>query len=241
MLLINDLHVSYGGIKALRGITLRIEDNKIVTLIGANGAGKSSTLRSIMNLVKKESGKVYFDDEDITNFKTMDIVKKGNVGWPVNVLHHAPTEETIMESLITGPYGRCVYHCDNDVVDHQVVNLLLEGGTTVSFTMCAFTVDCAREIRIMGTMGEIFGDFHNNTISVMPFGKDAYDIDINQLTSDFSGHGGGDARMVEEFLRLLNGEPVSESITIINHSIESHLVALAAERSRLNNGESLIL
>jgi predicted dehydrogenase len=171
----------------------------------------------------------------------MDIVKKGNVGWPVNVLHHAPTEETIMESLKTGPYGRCVYHCDNDVVDHQVVNLLLEGGTTVSFTMCAFTVDCAREIRIMGTMGEIFGDFRSNTISVMPFGKDTYDIDISQLTSDFSGHGGGDARMVEEFLRLLNGEPVSESITTIDHSIESHLVALAAERSRLNNGESLIL
>ncbi len=102
MLLINDLHVSYGGIKALRGITLRIEDNKIVTLIGANGAGKSSTLRAIMNLVKKESGKVYFDDEDITDFKTMDIVKKGIVLSPEG--RRVFSNLTVEENLILGAY-----------------------------------------------------------------------------------------------------------------------------------------
>ena len=77
MLTIKDLHVSYGGIKAIRGINIDIEENKIVTLIGANGAGKSSTLRAIMNLVKKESGTVSYNGEDLTNLKTMDIVKKG--------------------------------------------------------------------------------------------------------------------------------------------------------------------
>ena len=102
MLLINDLHVSYGGIKALRGITLRIEDNKIVTLIGANGAGKSSTLRAIMNLVKKESGKVYFDDEDITDFKTKDIVKKGIVLSPEG--RRVFSNLTAEENLILGAY-----------------------------------------------------------------------------------------------------------------------------------------
>lgn len=102
MLLINDLHVSYGGIKALRGITLRIEDNKIVTLIGANGAGKSSTLRAIMNLAKKESGKVYFDDEDITDFKTMDIVKKGIVLSPEG--RRVFSNLTVEENLILGAY-----------------------------------------------------------------------------------------------------------------------------------------
>ena len=171
----------------------------------------------------------------------MGMVKKGEYGWPVNVLHNEPTEENIMESLRTGPYGRCVYHCDNNVVDHQVVNLLLEEGTTINFTMCGFTADGGRELRIMGTLGEIYGNVHNKKISVMPFGKEAIDIDISKLTDDFSGHEGGDARMVEEFLRLLNGEPVSKSITTISRSVESHLVALAAERSRLNNGESLIL
>lgn len=77
MLTVKNLHVSYGGIKALRGINIHIEENKIVTLIGANGAGKSSTLRAIMNLVKKEEGVVEYDGEDLTNLKTMDIVKKG--------------------------------------------------------------------------------------------------------------------------------------------------------------------
>jgi branched-chain amino acid transport system ATP-binding protein len=102
MLLVNDLHVSYGGIKALRGITLRIEDNQIVTLIGANGAGKSSTLRAIMNLTKKESGKVYFDDEDITDFKTMDIVKKGIVLSPEG--RRVFSNLTVEENLILGAY-----------------------------------------------------------------------------------------------------------------------------------------
>lgn len=102
MLLVNDLHVSYGGIKALRGITLRIEDNQIVTLIGANGAGKSSTLRAIMNLTKKESGKVYFDDEDITDNKTMDIVKKGIVLSPEG--RKVFSNLTVEENLILGAY-----------------------------------------------------------------------------------------------------------------------------------------
>lgn len=102
MLLVNDLHVSYGGIKALRGITLRIEDNQIVTLIGANGAGKSSTLRAIMNLTKKESGKVFFDDEDITDYKTMDIVKKGIVLSPEG--RRVFSNLTVEENLILGAY-----------------------------------------------------------------------------------------------------------------------------------------
>lgn len=171
----------------------------------------------------------------------LDKVRRGEHGWPVNVLQHEPTEENIMQSLKSGPYGRCVYHCDNNVVDHQVVNLLLEDGVTVSFTMCAFTADGGRELRIMGTMGEIIGDVHQKKITVMPFGTEPVEIDVRQLTDDFSGHEGGDARMIEDFLNLLNGESVSNSITTISRSVESHLVALAAERSRLNNGQPVIL
>lgn len=171
----------------------------------------------------------------------LDRVKRGDCGWPVDVLQHEPTEENILQSLKTGPYGRCVYRCDNDVVDHQVVNLLLEGGTTVSFTMCAFTADGGREMRIMGTMGEILGDVHAKRIVVRPFGGEEQVIDVGQLTDDFSGHEGGDARMIEDFLRLLGGETVSGSVTTIGRSVESHLVALAAERSRLHGGEAVTL
>ena len=103
MLKVTNLHVSYGGIKALRGININIEENKIVTLIGANGAGKSSTLRAIMNLVKKDQGRVEYDGEDLTNLKTMDIVKKGIALSPEG-RRFLPT--TVEENLILGAYTR---------------------------------------------------------------------------------------------------------------------------------------
>ncbi len=103
MLKIEDLRVSYGGIEALRGINLHIEDNKIVTLIGANGAGKSSTLRAIMNLVKKE-GKVSYEGEDISQTKTMDIVKKGIALVPEG--RKVFQNLTVEENLILGAYTR---------------------------------------------------------------------------------------------------------------------------------------
>ncbi|WP_313758166.1 ABC transporter ATP-binding protein [Tissierella sp.] len=105
MLTIKNLHVSYGGIKALRGININIEENKIVTLIGANGAGKSSTLRAIMNLVKKEDGKVEYDGDDLTNLKTMEIVKKGIALSPEG--RRVFANLTVEENLILGAYTRC--------------------------------------------------------------------------------------------------------------------------------------
>lgn len=104
MLTIKNLHVSYGGIKALSGINIDIEENKIVTLIGANGAGKSSTLRAIMNLVKKEDGKVEYDGDDLTNLKTMDIVKKGIALSPEG--RRVFANLTVEENLILGAYTR---------------------------------------------------------------------------------------------------------------------------------------
>lgn len=104
MLTVKNLHVSYGGIKALRGVNINIEENKIVTLIGANGAGKSSTLRAIMNLVKKEDGKVEYDGDDLTNLKTMDIVKKGIALSPEG--RRVFANLTVEENLILGAYTR---------------------------------------------------------------------------------------------------------------------------------------
>ena len=168
----------------------------------------------------------------------MGRVEKGLLDWPLNVVTTDPTAENVMKALQTGPYGRCVYHCDNDVVDHQVVNLELEDGATVNFTMCAFTAQGNRQVRVMGTMGEIYGDVNAKSIKVMPFGQEAEEIDVAKLTSDFSGHGGGDARLVEDFLNLVSGEKVGGSaLTNIVASVESHRVALAAERSRLNGGQ----
>lgn len=168
-------------------------------------------------------------------------IRQNKLDWPVNVLTTDPTEENVLQALKTGPYGQCVYHCDNDVVDHQVVNLLLEGGATVNFTMCAFTKECARQIRIMGTRAEIIGDMEKNTIEVLPFVGENELIDVNTLTSDFSGHGGGDARMLEDLLDLVAGGRTGGALTNISRSVESHLVALAAEESRLCGGKSIAL
>lgn len=78
-------------------------------------------------------------------------------GWPCDVLTLHPTEASIRQAIQEGPYGRCVYFCDNDVVDHQVVNLEMEGGLTVNFTMSAFTAGGGRYTNFMGAMGDMIG------------------------------------------------------------------------------------
>ncbi len=104
MLKIIDLHVNYGGIAALRGISLTIEENQIVTLIGANGAGKSSTLRSIMGLVPKSGGKVLYKGEDFTNLPTKDLVARGIAMVPEG--RRVFADLTVEENLVLGAYTR---------------------------------------------------------------------------------------------------------------------------------------
>ncbi|MCF6461647.1 ABC transporter ATP-binding protein [Clostridium sp. Cult3] len=104
MLKVSNLHVNYGGINALRGIDISIEENQIVTLIGANGAGKSSTLRAIMGLVEKSQGKIEYNGEDLTNMATKDIVKKGIVMVPEG--RRVFEDLTVEENLILGAYTR---------------------------------------------------------------------------------------------------------------------------------------
>ena len=170
----------------------------------------------------------------------LDEFKNSGDAWPQNVVAFEPSEEKLLAALRSGPYGRCVYHCDNNVVDHQVVNLELEGGATVNFTMTAFTAHGGRTLRVGGTMGELFGDMKQNAIRVMRYGKEDEVIDVNALSDDFSGHGGGDGRLILEFLDYVRGEKeLSGTMTSIDRSVESHLVAFAAEESRLNRGKPI--
>lgn len=104
MLEVIDLHVNYGGINALRGISLTIDQNQIVTLIGANGAGKSSTLRAIMGLVKKSQGRVLYKGENFTTLPTKDIVAKGIAMVPEG--RRVFADLTVEENLILGAYTR---------------------------------------------------------------------------------------------------------------------------------------
>lgn len=104
MLKIENLRVNYGGIKALRGINMEIPKNKIVSLVGANGAGKSTTLRAIIGLVKSASGKIIYDGQDITDMETKDIVKNGLVLVPEG--RRVFSDLTVDENLMLGAYAR---------------------------------------------------------------------------------------------------------------------------------------
>ncbi|NBJ88298.1 Gfo/Idh/MocA family protein [Acutalibacter sp. 1XD8-36] len=182
-----------------------------------------------------------FDAERIyiTGEKT-GLMHGGN--WISSVLSVENTVESTYEALRHGPYGRCVYHCDNNVVDHQQTNLLMEDGTTIQFTMCAFTEDCYRYFKAMGTKGEIEADMKSNIIRIRVFGKGEEVIDLKALSSDLKGHGGGDSGIIEDFLNMLiDGAEPTERTTTLEHSMESHYVALAAEASRLRGGELIDL
>ncbi len=102
MLKINDLHVHYGGIHALRGIDINVEKGKIISLIGANGAGKSTTLRTIMSLENPSNGSIIYNGENITNKKTKDIVANGIVLVPEG--RRIFPNLTVKENLILGAY-----------------------------------------------------------------------------------------------------------------------------------------
>ena len=162
--------------------------------------------------------------------------------WISSVLSVEHTLESTYKALREGPYGRCVYHCDNDVVDHQQTNLLMEDGSTISFTMCAFTENCYRTFKAMGTKGEIEADMKSNLIHVRVFGQEEEIIDVGKLSSDLKGHGGGDSGIVEDFLNmLLTDSQPNQRTTTLEHSMESHFIALAAEESRLAGGKVIHL
>ena len=104
MLKIDNLHVSYGGIRALRGISLEVPDGKIVTLIGANGAGKSTTLRTISGLVKADSGSITYDGQELLGQPIYKILQKGIALVPEG--RRVFTNLTVLENLKIGAYLR---------------------------------------------------------------------------------------------------------------------------------------
>lgn len=104
MLKIENLHVSYGGIRALRGISLEVPDGKIVTLIGANGAGKSTMLRTITGLVKAESGSIRWNDHELLGQPTDRIISAGIAMCPEG--RRVFADLTVLENLKIGAYLR---------------------------------------------------------------------------------------------------------------------------------------
>ena len=155
------------------------------------------------------------------------------IGWPVSAISEDTSLEARQRALETGPYGRCVYHCDNDVVDHQIVNMEVESGASVALVMHGHSHEEARTMRYDGTRATLRGKFGYG------FG-DAIEIH-DHLTSRIeridpqaggSGHGGGDEGVMAAFVRAVR-DSSSAALTSARESLESHLMAFAAEQARV--------
>ena len=114
LLEIRDLKVNYGGIEALKGVSFDVKEGEIVTLIGANGAGKSTTLRAIMSVVNPTSGTISYEGKDITHAATHDIVQRGIVLVPEG--RRVFPNLTVLENLRIGAYLRE----DKDAIEHDI-------------------------------------------------------------------------------------------------------------------------
>lgn len=169
--------------------------------------------------------KLYFDDKDNDWFRTTSSKK----------MH--PTDDDMREVLKTTQYGKCVFKCNNNVVDHQVVNLEFDGGAVVSFNMCAFNAG-GRIVKIMGTEGEITAAADSTTLDYYNFKtKEHTTIEITDKEVDESilgGHGGGDGGIVNALYKYVADDITDESTSEIDVSVENHMIAFAAEQSRLN-------
>ncbi|WP_461615399.1 Gfo/Idh/MocA family protein [Clostridium sp. Marseille-QA1073] len=156
-----------------------------------------------------------------------------NVGrWPTTAIVEIQTIDEVKKAVAKGPYGRCVYNCDNNVVDHQSTILEFENNVTVTFNLSAFTNQVNRTLKIMGTKGEIRAIDSKNEIEVQLFDTNERKVlNPKQITG---GHGGGDTGIMEDFISLILSNK-SKALTSANVSVQSHMMAFAAEESRLTD------
>ncbi len=147
-----------------------------------------------------------------------------------------PTIEQKLESLRTdNPYGRCVWHCDNDVVDHQTVSIEFADGAIASHMMVGGTSKPCRTIHIIGTKGEIQGTLEDGILLIRHPDADAGNNFTEEKVQFFGSndmHGGGDLLLVEDFVRIMQGEQPSLSTTVLEDSIYGHMTGFAADQSR---------
>ncbi|KAM8754875.1 putative oxidoreductase YteT [Acanthopagrus schlegelii] len=168
----------------------------------------------------------------------VDRVKQGHTGWPVSVIcpNSFPDIESVTEALRNGPYGRCVYECDNDVCSNQVVNMEFEGGVTAAFSMVAFTEEiCQRKTTISGSKGEL--SYNGHEIRVFDFLTETATKHVAHKNTPkhfgMSGHGGADYHLMNGFVSAVANNDPSLIRSGPEETLQSHLLVFEAERSRL--------
>ena len=174
------------------------------------------------------------------NAKTFYVDELGSSrDWPVSMVEPVATPEARLAAIQHGPYGRCVYRCDNTQPDQQITTITFANGVTATLTASAFTAEDTRTFRIFGTEGEMLGHMHSGHIEVRrfagaetggvrPFGKGEMAHHVVETTA---GHTLGDAGLMAAFVDVLNGTS-DDPTTSWSRSVESQWMAFAAERSR---------
>jgi hypothetical protein len=152
-----------------------------------------------------------------------------------------PTIEQKIESLKTdNPFGRCVWKCDNDVVDHQSLVIEFDDGCTATHNMVGGSSRPSRAMHLVGTLGEIQGVLEDSKFVIRhpdprpghEYSEEIVDLNLEgDMHGAFGGHAGGDMRLVADFLRVIRGEPASLSTTTIEDSVNGHLIGFSADRA----------
>lgn len=167
----------------------------------------------------------------------------------LNMVFPNPTKERSKEEIIDwlkiSPWGRCIYKCDNDVVDHQQVIMEFENRTSATLSMTAF--DCGRTLEIYGTKGSLRGgDSIKEQFDTEIIIRDHYNGELEKINledtseSEYLGHGGGDYGLISALPGIINGSSHNES-TLIENALQGHIIGFNAEKSRLLGGEKITL
>jgi predicted dehydrogenase len=158
---------------------------------------------------------------------------EGYWGRILSAVSSDPAPAAIEAALRTGPYGRCVYACDNDVVDHQVVAMEFAGGVTASFTMTAFTPEMERCTHIGGTLGHIHGDGCSFTVHDYRSGNQTRHDCGAEARAQTDRHGGGDFGLMENFISAVAAGRPELVPSNAEATLASHRLVFAAETARL--------
>jgi predicted dehydrogenase len=160
----------------------------------------------------------------------MEPVARGSIGWPAStVVDGVPDIENITDAVKNTRYGQCVYELDNDVCDHQVVNLEFSSGSTASFTMVAHTsLICERQTRMHFSHGELVGDMSSFTVTDYRTRK----VSRHTPRNEGGGHGGGDLGLIGAFVEAVRTGDQGVLGTNIDEVLKAHMTVFAAERSR---------
>lgn len=162
-----------------------------------------------------------------------------NTGWPASIISDDPSLPSRLKALETGPYGRCVFRCDNDVADRQSVLIRFANGVGATFSMNALTAEINRTIQIMLTKGEIRGNLKENWLEIHNFSTG--EKERIEVSAPSMGHNGGDdglmydiADLVQKYrdLDIDEKEAQKNNHRGIEDALEGHRMAFAAEQSR---------